>query len=173
MPCAVWKNSETLKPQSLRRRTASEYFLATGSETSPNPQGKNASGRAAQYLKQSSAKVGVVGFCMGGALTVLSAMYVKEANACSSWYGFPPEQAGAPKTIRTPLQLHLAEKDQAFSPDAARVLEGNLKAGNVPYESHWYDAGHAFFNEKGPNYNAACAKLAWERTSEFFAKHLK
>lgn len=128
---------------------------------------------AAQYLKQSSAKVGVVGFCMGGALTVLSAMYVKEADACSSWYGFPPEQAGDPKTIRTPLQLHLAEKDQAFSPDAARVLEGNLKAGNVPHESHWYDAGHAFFNEKGPNHNAACAKLAWERTTEFFAKHLK
>ena len=45
---------------------------------------------AAQYLKQSSAKVGVVGFCMGGALTVLAALYVKEVNACSSWYGFPP-----------------------------------------------------------------------------------
>jgi carboxymethylenebutenolidase len=110
---------------------------------------------------------------MGGALTVLSAMYVKEADACSSWYGFPPEQAGDVKTIRTPLQLHLAEKDQAFSPDGARALEGKLKAGNVPYESFWYDAGHAFFNDKGPNYNAACAKLAWERTTEFFAKHLK
>jgi len=128
---------------------------------------------AAQYLKQSSAKVGVVGFCMGGALTVLSAMYVKEANACSSWYGFPPEQAGDVKTITTPLQLHLAEKDQAFSPDAARALEAKLKQGKVAYDSHWYNAGHAFFNEKGPNYNADCAKLAWDRTTEFFAKHLK
>jgi len=128
---------------------------------------------AAQYLKQSSAKVGVVGFCMGGALTVLSAMYVKEANACSSWYGFPPEQAGDVRKITTPLQLHLAEKDQAFSPDEARALEAKLREGKVPFESHWYDAGHAFFNEKGPNYNAACAKLAWERTTDFFAKHLK
>jgi carboxymethylenebutenolidase len=128
---------------------------------------------AAQHLKQSSAKVGVVGFCMGGALTVLSAMYVKEADACSSWYGFPPEQAGDVRTIRTPLQLHLAEQDQAFSPDAARALEAKLKEGNVPCESYWYKAGHAFFNEKGANYNAECAQLAWDRTVNFFAKHLK
>ena len=110
---------------------------------------------------------------MGGALTVLSAMYVKEADACSSWYGFPPEQAGDAKTITTPLQLHLAEQDQAFSPDGAKALEAKLREGKVPFESHWYDAGHAFFNDKGPNYNAACAKLAWERTTEFFAKLLK
>jgi carboxymethylenebutenolidase len=128
---------------------------------------------AAQHLKQSSAKVGVVGFCMGGALTVLSAMYVKEADACSSWYGFPPEQAGDVRAIRTPLQLHLAEQDQAFSPDAARALEAKLKEGNVPCESYWYKAGHAFFNEKGANYNAECAQLAWDRTVNFFAKHLK
>ncbi|HEY7320064.1 MAG TPA: dienelactone hydrolase family protein [Candidatus Binatia bacterium] len=128
---------------------------------------------AAQYLKQSSAKVGVVGFCMGGALTVLAALYVKEANACSSWYGFPPEQAGDVKTIAVPLQLHLAEKDAAFSPDNARALEAKLKEGKVPFESYWYDTGHAFGNDKGPNYNAQCAKLAWDRTTEFFAKHLK
>jgi len=128
---------------------------------------------AAQHLKQSSAKVGVVGFCMGGALTVLAAMYVKEADACSSWYGFPPEQAGDVKTIRTPLQLHFAEQDQSFPPEGARALEAKLREGKVPFESYWYNAGHAFFNENGPNYNAECAKLAWERTVNFFAKHLK
>lgn len=128
---------------------------------------------AAQHLKQSSAKVGVVGFCMGGALTVLSAMYVQEADACSSWYGFPPEQAGDVKKIKTPLQLHLAEKDQSFSPEGGRALEAKLREGNVPFESYWYNAGHAFFNEKGPNYDAECAKLAWERTLGFFEKHLK
>jgi carboxymethylenebutenolidase len=128
---------------------------------------------ASQYLKQSSAKVGVVGFCMGGALTVLAALYVKEANACSSWYGFPPEQAGDVKTITVPLQLHLAEKDASFSPDGARALEAKLKEGKVPFESYWYDAGHAFGNETGATYNAQCARLAWDRTTEFFAKHLK
>jgi carboxymethylenebutenolidase len=128
---------------------------------------------AAQYLKQSSAKVGVVGFCMGGALTVLAALYVKEADACSSWYGFPPEQAGDVKTISVPLQLHLAEKDAAFSPDNARALEAKLNEGKVPFESHWYDAGHAFGNETGPNHHAQHTKSAWDRTVDFFAKHLK
>ncbi len=128
---------------------------------------------AAQYLKQSSGKVGCVGFCMGGALTVLAAMYVQEMNACSSWYGFPPEQAGDVKTIRVPLQLHFAEKDASFAPEGARALEAKLKEGNVPFESYWYDAGHAFGNEKGQNYNADHAARAWDRTMQFFTKHLK
>jgi carboxymethylenebutenolidase len=128
---------------------------------------------ATQYLKQKSPKAGVVGFCMGGALTVLAAMYVNEADACSSWYGFPPEQAGDVRNIRTPLQLHLAEQDAAFAPENARALEVKLRQGKVPFESCWYEAGHAFFNETGQNYNPECAKLAWERTNEFFGKHLK
>jgi carboxymethylenebutenolidase len=128
---------------------------------------------AAQYLKQSSGKVGVVGFCMGGALTVLAAMYVPEADSCSSWYGFPPEQAGDVGKIRKPLQLHFAEQDASFTPEGARALEAKLKEGNVPFESYWYNAGHAFGNEKGQNYNAEAAKQAWDRTTAFFSKHLK
>jgi carboxymethylenebutenolidase len=110
---------------------------------------------------------------MGGALTIVSAMYVPEGDAYSSWYGFPPDEAGDVRTIRKPLQLHLAENDEAFSPEQARALEAKLRDGNVPFESYWYKAGHAFFNETGPNHNAECAKLAWERTTDFFAKHLK
>jgi carboxymethylenebutenolidase len=128
---------------------------------------------AAQYLKQTSTKVGVVGFCMGGALTLVAAMYVPQGDAYSSWYGFPPDEAGDVRTIRKPLQLHLAENDQAFSPEKARALEAKLREGSVPFESYWYKAGHAFFNETGPNYNAECANLAWQRTTSFFAKHLK
>jgi carboxymethylenebutenolidase len=128
---------------------------------------------AAQHLKRTSAKVGVVGFCMGGALTIVAAMYVSEGDVYSSWYGFPPDEAGDVKTIRKPLQLHLAENDQAFSPEKARALEAKLREGKVPFESYWYKAGHAFFNETGPTYNADYAELAWERTTNFFAKHLK
>lgn len=128
---------------------------------------------ATQYLKQSSGKIGVVGFCMGGALTVLAAMYIDEADACSSWYGFPPEQAGDVKTIKTALQLHFAEEDAAFAPANARALEAKLHDGKAPFESYWYKAGHAFGNETGQNQNADCAKLAWERTTNFFGKHLR
>lgn len=128
---------------------------------------------AARWLKQSSAKVGVVGFCMGGALTVLAAMYVPETDACSSWYGFPPDEAGDVRNIKTPLQLHFAEQDGFFTPEAAKGLEARLREGMVPFAFHWYNANHAFFNQTGQNYNAEAANLAWERTTAFFAKHLK
>jgi carboxymethylenebutenolidase len=128
---------------------------------------------AVQELKKTSPKAGVVGFCMGGALAVLSAVFVKEANAVSSWYGFPPEGAADVKTISIPLQLHFASQDAFFTPENARTLEAKLKEGKVNFESYWYEANHAFGNETGPNYNAEAAKLAWQRTVDFFAKHLK
>jgi len=128
---------------------------------------------AAQYLKQSSAKVGVVGFCMGGALTVLAAVFVKDIDAASSWYGFPPEQAADVTKISIPLQLHFAERDASFNPENARTLEAKLREAKVNSESYWYDAEHAFGNETGPKYNPTAAKLAWDRTIAFFAKHLK
>ena len=128
---------------------------------------------AAQYLKQSSAKVGVLGFCMGGALTVLAAVFLKEIAAAVSWYGFPPEQAADVKTISIPLQLHFAEKDASFSPENARALEAKLREAKINFEPYWYDAEHAFGNETGPKYNPAAAKLAWDRTIAFLAKYLK
>jgi carboxymethylenebutenolidase len=130
-------------------------------------------GGATRFLKQKSAKVGVIGFCMGGALTVLAAMYVPEADACSSWYGFPPDEAGDVKTIKKPLQLHFAEDDGFFTPEKANALEAKLREGKVPFDSYWYKAGHAFGNEAGQNFNAEATKLAWERTANFVAKHLK
>ena len=130
---------------------------------------------AAQHLKKTSPKVGVVGFCMGGALTVLSAVFVKELDAASSWYGFPPEGAADVRTISIPLQMHFAEQDQFFTPDQARALEGRLKEGKVKHETYWYKANHGFGNEANliGTYNAEAAKLAWQRTTDFFAKNLK
>jgi carboxymethylenebutenolidase len=130
---------------------------------------------AAQYLKQTSPKVGVVGFCMGGALTVLAAVFVKELDAASSWYGFPPEGAADVRTISIPLQMHFAEQDQFFTPDQARALEAKLKEGKVKNETYWHKANHGFGNETNliGTYNAEAAKLAWQRTTDFFARHLK
>jgi len=130
---------------------------------------------AVQHLKKTSPKVGAAGFCMGGALTVLAAVFVKELDAASSWYGFPPEGAADVKTISIPIQFHFASKDQFFTPDQARALEAKLKEGKVSFESHWYEANHAFGNETDliKTYDAEAAKLAWQRTVDFFAKHLK
>lgn len=128
---------------------------------------------AVQYLKGSgSAKVGVIGFCMGGVLTILAAALVKEADAAVPWYGIPPEGAVDPGTITIPVQGHFADRDEHFPPAQVDALESAFKRGNVSYEIYRYDANHAFGNESGANYDPECAKLAWERSLAFLKTHI-
>jgi len=135
---------------------------------------------AVQYLKKDSPKVGVTGFCMGGALTVLSAVNVPEADAEVIWYGYPPLQYVDVSKIKTPLLGHWALHDQAFAISGVDELEKKLKAANVKYEFHRYDAKHAFANETADTkkldmlkYNPKAAEQAWKRTLEFLDRHLK
>lgn len=128
---------------------------------------------AVEHLKQSCPKVGVIGFCMGGALTVLAAVYAKATDAACCWYGVPPAEAADTRTISIPFQGHFALEDTFFTPDAVDALELRLKEGNVPHEIYRYQAAHAFGNETGPYYNADASNLAWERSIEFLARHLK
>ncbi len=128
---------------------------------------------AVEHLKQSCPKVGVIGFCMGGALTVLAAVYAKAADAACCWYGVPPEEAADTRTISIPFQGHFALEDGFFTPDKVDALEARLKDGNVTHQIYRYQAQHAFGNETGAAYNADAANLAWERSTEFLARHLK
>ena len=136
---------------------------------------------AVQYLKSTgSAKVGVTGFCMGGALTLLAAVNVPEADAAVAWYGFPPLEYIDPKKIKAPLMGHFATEDQFFTIDKVDELEKKLREANVKFEFHRYKAKHAFANETANErklppleYNPQAAELAWKRTMEFLDKHLK
>ncbi len=137
---------------------------------------------AVQYLKSTGAdKVGVTGFCMGGALTLLAAANVPEVDAAVCWYGFPPLEYIDATKIKAPLLGHFAIGDVPFPIATVDKLEEKLRAAGVKFEFHRYQAQHAFANETavGANklpiteYNAAAAELAWKRTMEFFAKHLK
>jgi len=128
---------------------------------------------AVQYLKSSSAKVGVTGFCMGGALTMLSAVNVPEADAAVSWYGLPPLEFIDAGKIKMPVMGHFAIDDAFFPIGTVDELERTLATANVHFEFHRYKAEHAFANETGPAYNRIAAELAWERTMEFFGTHLK
>jgi carboxymethylenebutenolidase len=135
---------------------------------------------AVQYLKQSSPKVGVTGFCMGGALTVLSAVNVPEADAGVIWYGYPPLEYVDAKKIRAPLLGHWATQDQAFAISGVDALEKKLREANVNFEFHRYNARHAFANETADQkkldmlkYDPKAAELAWQRTMDFLAKQLK
>jgi carboxymethylenebutenolidase len=113
-------------------------------------------------------KVLVGGFCMGGALTILSAMKLDEMDGGVCFYGMPPAAAGDPGTIKVPLQCHFAEIDDWCTPALVDELEAKLKAGGVNHEFYRYKAQHAFLNEARPEvYDAAAAKLAWERALEF------
>jgi carboxymethylenebutenolidase len=128
---------------------------------------------AVQHLKGSSAKVGITGFCMGGALTLLGAVNVPEANAAATWYGFPPLEYIDASKIKMPLLGHFALDDAFFSISTVDELEKKLKAAGVKFDFHRYKAGHAFAHEGGPHYNREAAELAWRRTLEFFDKSLQ
>jgi len=135
---------------------------------------------AVQYLKASgSAKVAVTGFCMGGALTVLSAGNVPELDATVVWYGYPPLEYVDPQKITKPMLAHWALHDEFFAIAGVDLLEDKLRLAGVHYQFERYDAKHAFANPKSDTrglsplqYNCKAAKLAWDRTLAFFQKYL-
>jgi carboxymethylenebutenolidase len=135
---------------------------------------------AVQYLKATgSKKVAVTGFCMGGALTVLSACNVPELDGTVVWYGYPPLEYVDAKAITKPMLAHWATQDDFFAISGVDQLEEKLKAAGVHYDFERYDAKHAFANPKSDarglpplQYNAAATTLAWDRTLEFLKKNL-
>ena len=128
---------------------------------------------AAQRLKQGGAKVAVMGFCMGGALTVAAAVHVPEAAAAVCFYGIPPKDFADPAKIKIPFQGHFASRDDWCTPKAADELEAALKQAGAPFELHRYEANHGFFNERSEaNYDAASANLAWDRMTKFLTGRL-
>jgi carboxymethylenebutenolidase len=134
---------------------------------------------AATYLREhGAARVGVMGFCIGGALALLSVMKAHPFNAAVTWYGFPQREAGDPSTIRIPVQGHWGIQDQFIKLSNVDRLEKELKSANADVEFFRYDAQHGFYNQGTPgagglgHYNAEAAEAAWKRTVEFFKRTL-
>jgi len=136
---------------------------------------------AVQYLKGRAGKVGITGFCMGGALTLLSLTMVPEADAGVVWYGHPPLEFLDASKIKTPVMAHWAEQDNAFPIAGVDAVEEKLRAAGVAYQAHRYLAYHGFANEtaQGPRrypftqYDEAWAQVAWDRTFSFLGRHLR
>ncbi len=128
---------------------------------------------AAQYLKRNGAKVGLTGFCMGGAVTIIGAAKIPELTAAVTFYGIPPEQAAKPADIKVPLQGHFANKDDWCTPAAVDAFEKAMRNVGKEFEAFRYDADHAFVNEeRAAVHDREAAELAWGRATEFFKKHL-
>jgi carboxymethylenebutenolidase len=88
------------------------------------------------------------------------------------FYGNQPGAEDAAK-VKAPLLLHYAETDQRIN-DGWPAYEAALKANKVPYTMHMYPGTqHGFNNDTTPRYDEAAAKLAWQRTIEFFNKYLR
>ena len=124
---------------------------------------------AAQHLKGTSSKVAVMGYCMGGALTIATAVHVPEVTAGVCFYGIPPKDFADPANIKIPFQGHFANRDDWCTPAAVNDLEATLKkAAKTKFEIHRYDANHGFCNERSElNYDTKSANEAWDRMIEF------
>jgi carboxymethylenebutenolidase len=135
---------------------------------------------AVAFLQARAPKVGVTGFCMGGALTLLALVHVKGIAAGVTWYGLPPLDYVDATKISAPVMGHWATQDQAFDIAKVDALEAKLREAGVSTEFHRYLAQHGFANETavGPRripitqYDPAWAQMAWDRTLRFFGRPL-
>ena len=128
---------------------------------------------AVQYLKANGGKAAVMGFCMGGALTIIASVKIPELDAAVCFYGIPPTEAADPKQVQRPLQCHFANQDDWCTPTAVNAFEATLKAAGVQHELFRYEAQHGFFNEQRAGvYNTDASKHAWERMLGFLNMHL-
>jgi carboxymethylenebutenolidase len=128
---------------------------------------------AAQFLKRTGVKVGLTGFCMGGALTILGAARIPELSAGVCFYGIPPDTVAKPADVKIPLQGHFALKDDWCTPAAVKAFEAGLRAAGKAYEFYNYDSDHGFVNEQRLDvHDRASGELAWERTLAFWKKHI-
>ena len=134
---------------------------------------------AAEYLSTQTAtmseKVGVVGFCMGGALALYTATKNPNVGACVVFYGGHPNVKPDLPNLHAPVLGIYAEKDGFVTPALAHELERKLKDLGKQVEVKIYPgADHGFFNDTRPEvYNAAAAADAWQRTIEFLRHHLR
>ena len=117
-----------------------------------------------------SARVGAIGFCMGGGLAIAWACTDERLGAIAPFYGMNPRPLEAVKRS-CPVVGSYPEKD--FTRRQSEKLAAKLETYNVPHDIKVYKgAKHSFFNDQGPRYDAAASEDAWRRTLDFFETRL-
>ena len=119
----------------------------------------------------STGKVGITGFCYGGGVSNAAAVAYPELAAAVPFYGRQPKAEDVAR-IKAPLLLHYAELDKPIT-DGWPAYERALKAASKTYQAYIYPGvNHGFHNDSTPRYDDAAARLAWDRTLEWFHKYL-
>jgi carboxymethylenebutenolidase len=123
----------------------------------------------------STAKIGVVGFCMGGQLALFAATLNENVGACVDFYGIHPNVKPDYSKLSGPVLGLFAEKDGFVTPQTARDVDAAIKKAGKQSEIHIYpNVDHAFFNDDNTAaYNKPAAEDAWKRTLGFFKANLK
>jgi len=129
---------------------------------------------AVNYLKSSGCqKVGIIGHCMGGGLSIAAASRVSSLDCAVCCYGLPNRlESFDHRTIKIPIQGHFADLDKHITPEAVSQLEEKLKQNSTPVVFYRYDADHAFMNVTRPIYSKENAEKAWATTLNFFKQYL-
>jgi carboxymethylenebutenolidase len=134
---------------------------------------------AIAFLKQhphaTGSKVGTVGFCMGGALSLFAACRNRDVGACVVFYGGHPNVKPDLAALEAPVLGLYGGSDTSVTPKVVAELDRKLTAASKRHEFHTYpDAPHAFFNDARPEvYDAAAATDAWAKTIAFLRQELK
>ncbi len=130
---------------------------------------------AAQWLKarpDSTGKLGAVGFCFGGGIVHMLSIRLPDLAAGVPFYGNTPDPSDAAK-VKVPLLIHQADVDERINASWP-AYEAALKAAGVKFTVYRYPGTqHGFNNDTTPRYDAAAARLAWERTVSFFKTKLQ
>lgn len=120
-----------------------------------------------------SGKIGITGFCMGGAMTFAAATSVDGIAAAVPFYGIPVPGYFDPAKVKCPIQAHFAKNDDFADPSRAAAFGDQVKALGGSMELYVYDAGHAFMRERDAAvHHAPSAAAAWARTLEFLREQL-